>query len=152
MPMNARAHTQHTHKAQTFQSARSEQCLAKGSLIKSSWRLNQNHRQNDELCKGCCHCGFSCCHALKEDHEGIMQYRRSFSELPKAAQDRDLLWIFSGSAEVLPIQEEASPKSSPKGPEKPAQLIAVMRLRLRLSKPHHPVTQRMLRHLPFARK
>ena len=46
-----------------------------------------------------------------------MQYRRSFSELPKAAQDRDLLWIFSGSAEVLPIQEEASPKSSPKGPE-----------------------------------
>ena len=81
-----------------------------------------------------------------------MQYRRSFSELPKAAQDRDLLWIFSGSAEVLPIQEEASPKSSPKGPEKPAQLRAVMRLRLRLSKPHHPVTQRMLRHLPFARK
>ena len=114
--------------------------------------LNLIHRQTDELSKGCCHCGFSCFHALKEDHEGIMQYRRSFSELPKAAQDRDLLWIFSGSAEVLPIQEEASPKSSPKGPEKQAQLIAVMRLRLRLSKPHHPVTQRMLRHLPFARK
>ena len=46
-----------------------------------------------------------------------MQYRRSFSELPKATQDRDLLWIFSGSADVLPIQEEASPMSSPKGPE-----------------------------------
>ena len=47
-----------------------------------------------------------------------MQYRRSFSELPKAAQDRDLLWIFSGSVEVLTIPEEASPKSSAKGPEK----------------------------------
>jgi hypothetical protein len=55
---------------------------------------------------------------LKEDDEGIMQYRRSFSELPKATQDRDLLWIFAGRAEgvILPIQEE----SSPKGPEKPA--------------------------------
>ena len=44
-----------------------------------------------------------------------MQYRRSFFDLPKAAQDRDLLWIFAGSAEgaILPIQEE----SSPKGPE-----------------------------------
>jgi len=115
-------------------------------------KLSLIHRQNDELSKGCCHCGFACFRAPKDDHEGIMQYRRSFAELPKAAQDRDLLGIFSGSAEVLPIQEEASPKSSPKGPEKPAQRIAVMRLRLRLSKPHPPVTQRMLRHLPLARK
>jgi hypothetical protein len=55
---------------------------------------------------------------LKEYDEGIMQYRRSFSGLPKAAQDRDLLWIFAGSADgaILPIQEE----SSHKGPEKPA--------------------------------
>ena len=119
MPMNARAHTQHTHKARTFQSALSEPCLAKRpSDQKFLEKLSLIHLQNDELSKGCCYCGSSCFHALKQDHEGIVQYRQSFSELPKATQDRDLLWIFYGSAEVLPIPEEASPKSSPKGPEK----------------------------------
>jgi hypothetical protein len=110
--------------------------------------LRRIHGQNDELRKGCRHCGFSCFHALKEDEEGIMQYRQSFSRLPEPAQDRDLLWIFAGGADgaILPIREEPSPK----GPTKTAQLTALTRLRL--SKSHHPVTQRMLRHLPMAGK
>ena len=63
--------------------------------------------------------------------EGIMQCRRSLFELPKAAQDRDFLWIFAGSVEgaILPIQEESTPKgpdrSSPRNSSDEVEVVEI---------------------------
>ena len=65
---------------------------------------------------GCKFCSHSCFTALQGQVERILSYRRGFRQLPSAAQDRDLLWVFGGpkgiqvtGLEANSIDEEAPP-------------------------------------------
>ena len=48
--------------------------------------------------RGCPNCKHSCFQRLAPSESHILNYRKSFHDLPRAAQDRDLLWIFSNCA------------------------------------------------------
>ena len=62
-------------------------------------KLHLIHGRNQRVLKGCKFCGHGCFNALKDDEQGIMEYRKALRMLPKDVQDRDLLWIFGGSAD-----------------------------------------------------
>ena len=59
-------------------------------------KLHLIYARNDQIQRGCRFCGHECFEALRDDEQGIMDYRRSLRMLPKAVQDRDLLRIFGG--------------------------------------------------------
>ena len=62
-------------------------------------KLHLIQSQIQRVQKGCRYCGHGCFEALKADEQGILDYRRALRMLPKAAQDRDLLWIFGGGVD-----------------------------------------------------
>ena len=64
-------------------------------------KLHLVHAHNQRIRKGCRYCGHGCFDALKGDEHLILNYRRALRELPKVAQDRDLLWIFGGCTDEL---------------------------------------------------
>ena len=61
--------------------------------------------------QGCPNCTHKCLQRLKPALPTILAYRKSFSDLPHAAQDRDLLWVFISSVhdhEHQAVSEEHS--------------------------------------------
>ena len=61
--------------------------------------------------QGCPNCTHKCSQRLKPALSTILAYRKSFSDLPHAAQDRDLLWVFISSVhdhEHQAVSEEHS--------------------------------------------
>ena len=62
-------------------------------------KLHLIYARHDQIRRGCRFCGHECFEALRDDEQGIMDYRRSLRMLPKAVQDRDLLWIFGGAVD-----------------------------------------------------
>ena len=61
--------------------------------------------------KGCHKCGCNCIKDLADDFHSILTYRRNFRNTPKAAQDRELLWIFAGAESGILSKAEPQPKA-----------------------------------------
>ena len=79
-------------------------------------RLAQVHSRCVEVGQGCKFRSTACLRRLPGPGGTILSYRRGFRQLPSAAQDRDLLWVFGGpkgiqvtGLEANSIDEEAPP-------------------------------------------